>query len=202
MKVCICIPAQDMLHTTFFNSCVQMMFYSRNKGIEITVTQMNGCYLDLLRNQLVQSALKQNPDYILFLDSDMTFPHDTLERLLKEEKQIIGCNYMRRRPPHDGIACTFADPNKRVDPLAAVGIERVALLPTGVMLIKKEVFDLIPYPWFQTIWRKSDKKLIGEDIFFCASAGDNKIPIYCDHDLSKQVAHSGQFDYSFGLLAE
>lgn len=195
MKVCVCLPAQDMVHTTFFLSCTNMFFYSRNKGIDISVTQQNGCYLDLLRNQLVQAALKTNPDYILMVDTDMVFPPETIERLASFDKEIIGCNYVRRRPPFTPIAMTHEDPNKILDPTTASGVGLASIIPTGVMMIKASVFQKIKYPWFENVWRRSDNRLVGEDVIFCAKAGEAKIPIYCDHDLSKFVRHSGQFDY-------
>lgn len=202
MKVCIAMPAQDMVHTTFMMSVLNMCFYSRNQGIELSVTQMNGCYLDLLRNQLVQSALKTNPDFILILDSDMTFPPNTLERLMLADKEIIGCNYVRRRPPFDPIACTAENPNNRIDPNQFSGTTQASIIPTGVMMIKTSVFSKIAYPWFENIWRKSDNRLVGEDVVFCAKAGDLKIPVFCDHDLSREIAHSGQMDFTISMICE
>lgn len=199
MKVCVCIPAQDMVHTTFFNAMFQCAFYSKNKGIDIVMTQMNGCYLDLLRNQLIKSALETKPDFIMMVDSDMVFPNSTIERLIGHDKEIVGCNYTRRRPPYDPIACT-GDGNTRVDPFKAKGVEPVALIPTGVIMIKPSVFEKMAYPWFENMWRKSDNRLVGEDVVFCAKAGDLKIPVYCDHDLSHHIKHSGQFDFGFEHL--
>lgn len=201
MKICICLPAQDMVHTTFMNDLIQLIFYTHNgMSRDVQITQMNGCYLDLLRNQLVESALKMNPDYILMLDSDMRFPKDTAARLIRADKEIIGCNYTRRRPPFTPIACTAEDPNKRLDPNTVSGVGQVSILPTGVLMLKPSIFEKIKYPWFENTWRKSDNRLLGEDVMFCAKAGDLKIPIFCEHDLSREVRHSGQFDYGFEHL--
>lgn len=201
MKVCVSIPAQDSVLTTFMTDATNLFFYSRNKGIDITYSTMNGCYLDLLRNQLIQEALKVKPDFILMLDSDMKFPPNTLERLMLADKEVIGCNYTRRRAPFDPIACTFEDPNKRLDPMVNFGVSRVSLLPTGIMMIKPAIFERIKYPWFENIWRKSDNRLVGEDVVFCAKVQEEaKTFVYCDHDLSKEVAHSGQMDFTIPML--
>ena len=203
MKICVCIPAQDTVLTTFFVDCTNMFFYSRNKGIDISFNQMNGCYLDLLRNQLMQSALKTNPDYILMLDSDMRFPANTMERLAAHDKEVVGCNYTRRRADFSPIACTFEDPNKRVDPSQVSGLGKVSLLPTGIMMLKPSVLARIKYPWFENIWRKSDNRLVGEDVVFCAKVQEEaKTVVYCDHDLSREVAHSGQMDYTIPMICE
>lgn len=200
MKVCVCIPAQQTVLTTFMVDMTNMFFYSRNKGIDITFNQMNGCYLDLLRNQLVTSGLATNPDFIMMLDSDMRFPANTMERLIAADKEVIGCNYARRMPPFDPIACTIEDPNKRLDPKTVSGVGRVSILPTGIMMIKPDIFKRIQYPWFENIWR-ADKKLIGEDVVFCAKVQEQaKTFVHCDHDLSREVAHSGQFDFRFEHL--
>lgn len=199
MKVCVCIPAQDTVLTSFMESTINMFFYSRNKGIDVTYNRMNGCYLDLLRNQLIQAAQKTNSDFYMMIDSDMVFPPNTIERLIAHDKEFVGCNYTRRRAPFDPIACK-GDGNTRVDPLTSSGLEAIALMPTGVIMIKPSVFQKIQYPWFENIWRKSDNSLVGEDVVFCAKANKAGIPVYCDHDLSREIRHSGQFDYGFEHL--
>lgn len=205
MKICICIPAQDMVHTTFMNDFIELFAFTNGGSRTVDIKQMNGCYLDLLRNQLIESALAGKPDYILMLDSDMRFPKDAAARLIRADKDIIACNYTRRRPPFTPIGMT-GNGNTRIEPLNCSGVERVALLPTGIMMIKPSVFEKIAYPWFESYWRKEghdgkpENRLIGEDVYFCAKANDAGIGVYCEHDLSKEVRHSGQFDYGFEHL--
>lgn len=206
MRIVICIPAQDQVHTTFMNDLVQLIMYTHNNTTRIVeIVQMNGCYLDLLRNQMIQSALERKPDNILMLDSDMRFPKETAARLIIANKEIIGCNYTRRRAPFTPIGMT-GDGNSRIDPIASKGITQVAIIPTGVMMLRPSVFDRIQYPWFECHWRreghngKPENRLIGEDVYFCAKANDAGIGVYCDHDLSRDIGHSGQMDYTIPMI--
>lgn len=206
MKIVICLPAQDLVHATFMNCLNELLIYTHNGNTRhVSMCQMNGCYLDLLRNQLIENALNMEPDYILMLDSDMKFPKDTAARLIQADKDIIGCNYTRRRPPYSPIAC-IGDGNTRLDPNSVSGITQVAIIPTGILLIKPEIFKQIAYPWFECQWRKKshdgklENRLLGEDVMFCAKAGDLKIPIWCENDLSREVAHSGQMDFTIPMI--
>jgi hypothetical protein len=50
------------------------------------------------RNHLADVAVNviDGASHILFLDSDMTFPPDTLQRLLDHKVPIVGADYVKR----------------------------------------------------------------------------------------------------------
>lgn len=192
MKIAIGILAMDMMHSDFATSLIQMLDYSWSKGIKIAILRRGGCYLDDMRNKVVQDVLAQeDAEYLMFLDTDMTFPANTLEVLLGHDKDIVGCNYLRRRPPHNstvvGLDCRVIGTDHR-------GLEEVAAVPTGVVLIKREVLKKMEFPWFLTVYRKhEDGKIVqyGEDVTFCLQARNAGIKVWCDHELSLKVSHLG-----------
>jgi hypothetical protein len=63
------------------------------------------------------------------------------------------------------------------------------------MLIAMDVFEKISAPWFATPWIKDRGCFMGEDSFFCQRLHEAGIPLFIDHDLSKQVGHIGTFEY-------
>jgi len=63
-----------------------------------------GSMLVQQRHSLVERALRQNPTHILFIDSDMEFPADTLNRLLAADKDIVGANCTTRAMPPEPTA--------------------------------------------------------------------------------------------------
>jgi hypothetical protein len=53
-------------------------------------------------------------------------------------------------------------------------------------------------PWFHIPWNEKELKFdCGEDIYFCRKARKAGHKIYLDHDLSKEIAHIGQYEFTY-----
>jgi GT2 family glycosyltransferase len=149
------------------------------------------------RQELVGEALQSGASHILFLDTDMRFPKDTIDRLLAHDKPIVAANYATRRMPVKTVAfktagswdCVYTTEDK-------TGLEKVAAVGMGVMLIKREVFETLELPWFIIGYSPKTFEFSGEDIFFCRQAQKAGYDIMIDHDLSKQVKHIGSFEFA------
>jgi hypothetical protein len=150
-----------------------------------------GTYLCSQRTDLIKSALEVKADYLLFIDSDMRFPKDTLTRLLKHHKDIIGANCKHRTADK----CTAIKDGKEISSKDRTGIEEIDSLGFGVTLISLEVFEKVPEVWFATPY--DGEKFVGEDRYFYHQAKQNGFQIWIDHDLSKEVKHSGYKEYTF-----
>jgi glycosyltransferase involved in cell wall biosynthesis len=154
------------------------------------------------RNNMVESALEEGADYVLFIDADMRFPKDTLERLLSHDKGIIGVNATTRSAPVKATAKTLeidADGTcnwKQISSKNKTGIQQADGIGCGVMLISKETLNAIEKPWF-FFELLPENKLLGEDIYFCIKAKDVGIDTYIDHDLSQEIGHVGNYTYGW-----
>ena len=102
--VAICIPSGDMVHADFAANLAALCL---DPGARTGVINCKSSLVAVARNQCVAAALHINATHVLFLDSDMVFPLDTLKRLLKHEKDIVGALYSRRRPPFDPTGLPF-----------------------------------------------------------------------------------------------
>jgi hypothetical protein len=190
MRIAIGLPSTDSMYTDSVISLLRLVMSTKEH--EITVINQQGCYIDKSRNVIVMEAMKFKADYLLFLDSDMEIPPDTIRRLLAHNKDIIGCNYMRRKPPFSPIAI---DKDKKNIEFGRKGIESVNIVPTGVLLINMDIFSCMRYPWFDCEWR--DGIQYGEDTRFCAKTILGGVSeIWCDHDLSAEINHIGVFKYN------
>jgi hypothetical protein len=159
------------------------------------------------RIRLAKEAVSEGCDWILWLDTDMRFPKDTLLRLIAHaeadpEKHIIAANYVTRQVPPEPVSFILTDDGKmwrRVPTLSdSTGLEKVTGAPMGVMLTSTKVFKAIDKPdvpmfWFQ--YSTKNQTVLGEDIYFCINAGRHGFDIYIDHDLSKEVKHCGTFEF-------
>ena len=97
MKTLIAVPCMDQVAAPFAQNLAAM----EKKG-EVFVSFLIGSLIYESRNTLAKQAIATKADYIMWLDSDMTFAPDTMTRLqqhMEEGKDIVTGLYFRRRPP-------------------------------------------------------------------------------------------------------
>lgn len=190
-NILIAIPSRDTWKAAFGVSLCRLMPYTMlQTNHDITVSNAKGLTVGTARNMLARQALENNFDYILFLDDDMTFPHDALITLLNHNKEIVGVNYPRK---HMDLTPTGKQLDGRLlEPKE--GLEEVKYLGGGLLLINvKEVLSKLQYPFFH----EDHENRVGEDAYFCQIAREAGISIWCDHDLSKKVGHLGEIEFKF-----
>ena len=123
---------------------------------------------------------------MLFLDSDMVFPADTLQRLLSHGKDIVGATYTRRVPPYSALGAALTGD----DLLQNGGCVAMKHMPTGCLMIRTSVFDDLDLPHFRLPVR--GETIIGEDYDFCDRARARGLDVWCDIALSFEIGHIGQ----------
>jgi len=184
--VAIGIPSGDMVHADFAMSLATLCF---NAGARAFIVNAKSSLVMVGRNQIVEAARLAKATHLLFLDSDLTFPPDTLARLLAHGKDIVGGLYTQRVPPHHPLGMTLEGEHVAV----TNGLRPMKSMPTGCLLIRLSIFDQLPKPWFNT--GTDGDKILGEDFMFCERARQAGFEIWCDGDLSRDLAHIGQKAY-------
>lgn len=204
--IAIGLPAMDFVDTEFA-LCLATQFGSFRALT--TMANSQGCYVDEARMACLDGAKRRRlklpdgqiirPSHLLFIDSDMTFPAMTAQRLLSHKvKDVVGCIYSRRVEPFTNIGITV-DPTineaKEDSPLI-----EMKLLPTGMMLIHMSVFDRMPEfdedgPVFGYKWLPEVKKYEREDVRFCRLVREHGMKIWCDVGLSHHIGHVGKAIY-------
>lgn len=147
VKVMVCLPSGRTWEARTATAVSGMMCYSVLQGIQLGIINLEGSMITKSRNDLVKMALQQNPDFIMFIDTDMVFPPDTLCRLLAHDKDVVGATYNKRVPPYETLG-RLKGPKPSEEELAKGGLHEAELLPAGLMLIKASVFQRVPWPWF------------------------------------------------------
>lgn len=210
--VVVAILAGDQMQTDTAGALGGMMLGLRAGGLITVKNSLVPCG----RNQAVAQARELGAEWLLFLDSDMIFPTDTLQRLMSRGKRVVGATYPKRVPPHN-LLYKLLPGVDRVE--QATGLVEVAGLPTGCLLIHMGIFDKLKPPYFQTpafridddgdiveavtgvkppswlrdyITRECLPDLVGEDFFFCATARAAGYRCWLDIDLSQDIGHIGQ----------
>lgn len=153
-RCAILIPSGRSWEADTAMSVVGVVSYAGMRGVSAMVINEKSSMISQARNNLLKRAIEHGAEYGLFLDSDMTFPPETLIQLLSRQKSIIGCFYSKRVPPFE----TLGIPSPGSDPLTG-GVHLFDMLPAGCLLIKLSILSSIPSPWFFETQRRPGSPL-------------------------------------------
>jgi len=151
-----------------------------------------GCYLHKSREEVCLAAITGGYDYLFFIDADMCFSSQVLQRLLDANKDIVGAHYNMRHLP---LVSTMKMQDTNGNLIATSNILpkelfKVYALGTGCMLIRVSCLNKIPRPWF---WYGEKDKQEGEDVYFCRVAKEAGIEIWCEPNI--EANHIGEALY-------
>ena len=190
MKTLIAIPCMDYLEADFVESLTELLLHTSKCSTEVKLLKASLVYD--ARNQLVKYAREKGGyDFVLWLDSDMTFEPDLLDRLLEdiEGRQAVGGLCFGRRPPFK--PCIFK--RLEVEQNGAMLMPRaenwydyprdslfeVEACGFACLLMRVDVLEamgIYGVPFFPVAG-------LGEDLTFCWRARKLDIRFHCDSRL-------------------
>lgn len=186
-KIAVATPSYEpKVWHQFFRS---MMLLKKTGPFQLEYYQTSRTLVQFAREEIVKGALADGSfDYIWFVDDDMTFPPDTLIRLLAHQKSFVTALAYQRRAPYN--VCIFDHvPDKTehghfdfVRSPEHTGLRKIGGCGFACALISTEVFQALEYPRFKF-------ETFGEDLHLCRNAMYAGIPIYADTDLI--IGHLG-----------
>lgn len=202
MKLMIAVPCMDMVHTLFFRSFAGLRL---PHGSEVVISTSSLIYD--ARNQLARKAVEGGYDRVLWLDSDMVFNPDMVERFMADLdgglEYVSGLFFSRRAPvrlcvydvcgvvmseagEHTPTVRSFEKlPEEPMFKVAASGLAAVCM-STDLIARIAEQYGL-PF---------SPVMGFGEDLSFCMRAREQGVDLWCDSRI--RLGHVGQaiFDYN------
>lgn len=197
-KTMIAIPCLDMVPTLFVESLLGL----RRKHDTLLVTGRSSLVYDS-RNMLAQMAVDQGFDRILWLDSDMVFEPDLMERLeadLDEGRRFVAALCFTRKNPIKPVAysetgyrqaddgtdhyqtyseCITEYPDDAVFQVHGIGMA-ATMMDVSVIT---DVYGKFGSPF-------SPIAGFGEDISFCRKCDELGIEMWCDSRI--KVGHIAQ----------
>lgn len=168
-----------------------LQHYCLLKGIRHGLVNSKCSLVEVGRNNIVAAAQQIEATHLLFLDSDMMIPPQTLERLMSHGKAIVGATYTKRRGPFD---LTHRELDGGPGQLTGAALREVSRIATGCLLIDMKVFEKLTKPYFPVMW-SPEGECISEDNVFCDRAREQGFSVWLDMDLSREVQHLGQYSY-------
>ena len=182
MRTLIAVPCMDMVHTLFFAS---MLSLRKSEGTEISVSGSSLVYD--ARNALAHKAIREGFDRVLWIDSDMHFGPDLMERLsadLDQGYEFVSAVYFTRKTPIEPCVyeiCHDVENGRGELIPKAISVKEI---PDGLFEVEGVGFgavmmtvDLIrrvgKLPFFP-------HEGYGEDFSFCRRARAVGAKLYCD----------------------
>jgi hypothetical protein len=179
----------------FALSLVQIISNAIQKGFDVRLFLSNKSLISTMRERLAEDALACEPDYILWLDVDQTYPADIVERLaahVDAGKLIVAGMTPDKRTGVPLIFMIFNDQFHRPDRVKTkVGCVPVDGMGFGGVMVHPSVFKEITQPYFNM--RVRDDRVMqdtstcpaieGEDLTFYAKAKDAGIQAWVDTDI-------------------
>ena len=161
----------------------------------LDVLTEGSCYVHWNREELLEKALKGDYSHLWFVDTDVTFPPDTLDRLLAHNVDLVGGYYRVRQGEQtdstikmnvEGVL-TPALPPFPDRLFHSINGYDLLTVPTGCMLIRLSVVKKVKPPYFKC------ERPVGEDVFFCSWLWSAGVKIWCDPTI--EIGHVGEMVY-------
>lgn len=197
--VTIGIPMDELMFSKFFSNFVCLSIMPWDNFITTASTLVHEAR-NIIHDIYLEKSLSP---YLFMLDSDVLPPPDIIERLITDDKPVIGGFYRKKEKfpvkKPDGSLTEIQRPviydyshydkdkkrhmyNQRIGD--GKGIERVDGMGAGCWLIKREVIEAIgksPYTLTES----------GEDLSFCRAVYKAGYEVFVDWDIA--CAHAGTF---------
>ena len=191
MKTLIAVPCMDMVHAAFARSLVGL----RIEG-EAQFTFIQGSLVYDSRNKACQVAEDGGFDRVLWLDSDMAFEPDLLQRLsadLDEGRRLCAGLFFGRKPPirpavyrelgmRDGRPVAIPIDDWPEVPFTAEGVGFAGVLVETALI--REIRERFGLPFSPILG-------FGEDFSFCLRARECGAEIWCDPRV--KMGHCGSY---------
>lgn len=198
-KITVAIPAHSDMR---IDTAICLATQVKTLQCPIFIDRVSSAYTHHNRNVLMQNAINRGSTHLMFIDTDMTFPADGVQRLLAHDKDIIGGSYNLRRPGEP--TSTVKQLDRSATTLDMTRLQRVRAVGTGFMLIRLDAVKRIDAPSGGTdsagepmppLWFYFDHsgEWVGEDVYFCDLARKSGIDVWCDPTIP--LGHIGEAVY-------
>ena len=193
MKIIFCVPGRTFSNN-FLISWTNLLKYCNENGIQAELSNGYTSIVHLARYACLginpQSDCKEclNPfgqeieyDYIMWIDSDMVFKPEDLQKLIDADKQVI--TGLAKIEASKYYACWVGEEDIRIDDTFLKknsGVIEVSFTGMAFMLIKAGVYEAIPFPYFTV---PGNWKCISETIGFCHNLKAHDIKIHANLDV-------------------
>ena len=194
MKILLGMPCIKTIPTKTVISLLQ----TAQRGV-VEPMICEGSLVYVARDEIARAAIKNGYDYALYVDSDMIFGPEDLNKLLAHDADIVSGLYITRRGEDKNVAYKKIITRRNfpyrkpqvIEDSASTGYGQIAAVGFGFCLIRTSVLESM-FKRYKSIFEPF--KGVGEDIAFCLRAKKCGYKIYIDRDV--KLGHIGETVYS------
>lgn len=190
-KIVIGVPIGDNAPSGFMQCLSDLLVYMAGKKYDVEVRMHEGSIVATSRQRIAEYALSVKASHLMFIDSDMVFPKNLIEKLLLDGEDIVSAKFFKRYTPFEPCFYIYTDitevPPKLCIPTTWVSNGMCPVDATGLAstLIDCNVLKGMSGDMFTP--RVAG---IGEDIEFCAQAREAGFRVWVD--LRLEAGHIGR----------
>jgi FkbM family methyltransferase len=177
-KILIAIPTARYIEPDTFKSIYDLDIPD---GYHVDFQYFYGYRVDQVRN-LIADWVVRGYDYLFSVDHDITFPRDTLTKLLSHDQDLVSGVYRQRLEPQQLEVFEPFGGRMSAEDLYAKDWKLMGIggCGFGCVLVKKEVFAGVGYPQFEYYPALDHNNTISEDTDFCKKAIAKGFKLWCD----------------------
>ena len=202
------MPCYDSVKIGTMLSIVQLVQQLAKSGVAVGINTMKSPLIHQARNYLTSLFLTTECTHMLFVDSDVEFKPEAILRMLVADKDI--CTTPYRAKSQDITKYVYGGIELEKNAKLEAGMVELKTGPTGLMLIKRKVYEriiknhpelniknaVLPKPgkdheyyynFFDFAFK--DGYSVGEDVSFCRLAKDSFFRIYANTE--SETRHHG-----------
>ena len=216
--ILICTPGHSgKVDLNYHISMMYITNYLTQHGVHFTLDYNIGMNVDWARSQMATRCLN-NTDYthLLFIDDDMACAADLPFRMLIENLDVVAVPYRRKQRAvkyniRHGVRVEVIPGRPHL-----AGVESIA---TGMMLIKREVFEKLADKVPEFLYTDKGEKgrlffrhqvvedemvggvsYMGEDYYFCKIVRENGMKVWAYVD--EPIAHIGTYAFTGNYIED
>lgn len=199
-KILIAIPTAKNIEVETFKAIYDLEI---PEGYQTTFQYFYGYNIDQVRN-LIADWVVNGFDYLFSVDSDISFPSDTLKKLLAHDRDIVSGLYIQRIPGKHTLEIYEANDRGGVSHISygkikGRGVVEVQGCGFGCVLVKAEVLKTVGYPQFRYHSALDHKNTVSEDVDFCRKALAKGFRIWADTTIKCRHIGQGVFEINDDL---
>lgn len=175
-KILIAIPTARYIEADTFKSIYDLEIPN---GYQVTFQTFYGYRVDQVRN-LIADWVVNGFDYLLAVDHDVTFPTDTLKKMLAHDVDLVSGIYRQRLEPQMIEIYNLQQQRMDISELHGNGLTQIGGCGFGCVLVKQQVFTSIGYPQFEYHVALNHANTVSEDTDFCVKAMNKGFTLWCD----------------------
>jgi hypothetical protein len=197
-RIALCLPNNhpgfDREFTVSLLSVIQSFYlwnHGRDNPHDLRIIIQKDGWIDHMREKLAEEAVAMKADYVLCLDTDMVFPPNLIERMMKlflKHKNIEAITglYSWKAPPF--VQHVYHEYNRKTDKFnVAAGFPLTEIFQVegagfGCVMFKTSILKKMSKPWFEFKYG-----VYGEDLYFFRKfilENNRPIRMVCDPTIS------------------